>query len=144
MMSRPSMTYDRFDHRYDGVVQAGKMDVKYQDFRDVAAQGEVVFSLWSNRLQIKSLNLMSENSSLQATGKLTHFDNPELDFKYSGALDVGQLGSVIRLYELRGGKVTLNGSGTYSGTARVATQREYRGARCHLSGQRSRGARRRC
>ncbi len=117
-----SMTYDRFDRRYDGVVQAGKMDVKYQDLRDVAAQGEVVFSLWSNRLQVKSLNLVSENSSLQATGNLTHFDDPELDFKYSGALDVGQLGSVIRLYELRGGKVTLNGSGTYSGTARVATR----------------------
>ncbi len=117
-----SMTYDRLDRRYDGVVQAGKMDVKYQDLRDVAAQGEVVFSLWSNRLQVKSLNLASENSSLQATGNLTHFDDPELNFEYSGALDVGQLGSVIRLYELRGGKVTLNGSGTYSRTARVATR----------------------
>ena len=54
------MTYDRSDRRYDGTVQAGKMDVKYQDFRDVAAQGEVAFSLWSNRLQIKSLKLTSE------------------------------------------------------------------------------------
>ena len=51
-----AMTYDHGDRRYDGAVQAGKMDVKYQDLRDVAAQGEVAFSLWSNRLQIKSLN----------------------------------------------------------------------------------------
>ena len=116
------MTYERGDHRYDGAVQTGKMDVKYQDFRDVAAHGEVAFSLWSNRLQIKSLNLTSENSFLQATGELANFDNPKLDFKYSSALDVGQLGSVIRLYELRGGGLTLDGSGTYSTTAGVATR----------------------
>jgi translocation and assembly module TamB len=123
-----AMTYDRGDRRYDGAVQAGKMDVKYQNSRDVAAQGEVVFSLWSNRLQVKSLNATSENSSLQATAELTNFDNPKLDFKYSSALDVGQLGSVIRLYELRGGRVTLNGSGTYWPAAGVAT-RGYAAAR---------------
>jgi translocation and assembly module TamB len=123
-----AMTYDRGDRRYDGAVQAGKMDVKYQDSRDVAAHGEVMFSLWSNRLQVKSLNATSENSSLQATGELTNFDNPKLDFKYSSALDVGQLGSVVRLYELRGGRVTLNGSGTYWPAAGVAT-RGYAAAR---------------
>ncbi len=117
-----AMTYDRGDHRYDGAVQAGKMDVKYQDLRNVAARGEVAFSLWSNRLQIKSLNLTSENSSLQATGRLTNFDNPELEFKYSSALDVAQLGSVIRLYEFRGGRATLDGLGTYSSTTGVATR----------------------
>ena len=123
-----AMTYDRGDRRYDGAVQTGKMDVKYQDFREVAAQGEVAFSLWSNRLQIKSLNLTSENSSLQAIGELTNFDNAKLDFKYTGALDVGQLGSVTRVYELRGGRVTLDGSGTYSTAAGVAT-RGYAAAR---------------
>jgi translocation and assembly module TamB len=123
-----AMTYDRGDHRYDASVQAGKMDVKYQDFRDVAARGEVAFSLWSNRLQIKSLNLTSENSSLQATGKLSNFNSPELDFKYSSAVDVAQLGSVIRLYELRGGRARLDGSGTYSSTTGVAT-RGYAAAR---------------
>jgi len=123
-----AMTYDRGDHRYDASVQAGKMDVKYQDFRDVAARGEVAFSLWSNRLQIKSLNLTSEDSSLQATGKLSNFNSPELDFKYSSAVDVAQLGSVIRLYELRGGRARLDGSGTYSSTTGVAT-RGYAAAR---------------
>src|ERR1019366_3686207 len=123
-----AMTYDHGEHRYDAAVQAGKMDVKYQDFRDVAARGEVAFSLWSNRLQIKSLNLISENSSLQATGELTNFDHPKLDFKYSSAVDVAQLGSVVRLYEFRGGRATLDGSGTYSSTTGVAA-RGYAAAR---------------
>jgi len=122
------MTYDHLDRRYDGTVQVGKMDAKYQDFRDVAAQGEMAFSLWPNRLQIKSLKVTSEKSSLEATGKLTNFDNSELEFKYSSALDVGQLGSVTRLYQLRGGRVTLNGSGTYSTGTGLAT-RGYAAAR---------------
>ena len=32
------MTYDQVAQRYDGSVQVGKIDAKYQDFRDVAAQ----------------------------------------------------------------------------------------------------------
>jgi translocation and assembly module TamB len=123
-----AMTYDHGDRRYDGFIQTGKMDLKYQDLRDVAAQGEVTFSLWSNRLQVKSLKLKSENSSLEATGKLVNFDNPELDLKYSTELDVGELGSVARLYQLRGGRLALNGSGTYSNADGIAT-RGYAAAR---------------
>ena len=107
-----AMTYDHGDRRYDGSVQVGKMDVKYQDFRDVAAQGEVAFSLWPNRLQIKSLKLTRRILRWRRPERSRNFDNPELDFKYNSALDVGQLGSVVRLYELRGGTVTLNGSGS--------------------------------
>ena len=129
------MTYDRYERRYDGTVRAGKMDVKYQDFRDVAAQGEVAFSLWSNRLQIKSLNLVSENSSLQATGKVTNFDSPKMEFTYSSVVDVAQLGSVIRMYALRGGTVTVNGIGhLFALRAGIATRGICRGARRHLSG----------
>ena len=58
------------------------MDTKYQDFRDVAAQGEVAFNLWSNRLQIQTLKLTSEKSSLEASGTLANFNDPKLHFKY--------------------------------------------------------------
>ncbi len=116
------MTYDRVDSRYDGTIQLGKMDAKYQDFRDVAAQGEMAFSLWSNRLQIKTLKLASEKSALEASGTLSNFNSPELKFKYGGAVDVGQLGSVIRMYELRAGRMTIDGSGTYSNAAGIAAR----------------------
>ena len=52
-----AMTYDRLARRYDGSVQVGKMDAKYQDFRDLAARGELQFSLWHNQVEIKSLKL---------------------------------------------------------------------------------------
>ncbi len=71
---------------------------------------------------------MSEKSSLEATGQLTNFDNPKIQFTYSSALDVAQLGSIIRSYQLRGGSVTFSGSGTYSTTTGAAT-RGYAAAR---------------
>jgi len=109
-----TMTYDRGEHRYDGNVRVGKMDVKYEDFRDVPAQAEMQFSLWHNTAQVSSLKLTSEKSSLQAQGKLTHFDNPRIDFTYSSALDIGQAAAIARVYEMRGGTLALDGSGTYS------------------------------
>ena len=47
------MTYNHLARRYDGNVQVGKMDAKYKDFRDVAAQADLQFSLWRNRAEIK-------------------------------------------------------------------------------------------
>src|SRR5271165_1966910 len=115
-----SMTYDRGDHRYDGTLRVGKMDEKYQDLRDVPVQAEVEFSLWHDTAQIKSLKLTSEKSSLEAQGKLTHFDNLRIDFTYSTDLDVGQLGAITRNYELRAGTLTASGSGSYSETSRTS------------------------
>ena len=60
-----TMTYDRLRKRYDGSVQVGKMDSKYADFRDVPAQADLQFSLWHNQVEIKSLKLTSEQSTLK-------------------------------------------------------------------------------
>src|SRR5208283_3434666 len=106
-------TYDRHNRRYDGTLRVGKMDVKYQDLRDVPAQAEMEFTLWRDTAQIKSLKLTSQNSSLEAQGKLTHFENPRIDFTYSTTLEIGQLGAITRTYELRGGTLTASGSGSY-------------------------------
>ncbi len=122
------MTYDRTAHRYNGNIQAGKMDLKYGNFRDVAAQGMVVFNLETNQLQITTMKLASQASSLEATGTVVNFDSPELHFKYNSVLNLSHLGSVIRSYQLRGGTATFNGSGTYSAAAGLA-MRGYAAAR---------------
>src|SRR5271157_290614 len=115
-----AMTYDRRDQRYDGTLQVGKIDAKYQDYRDVAAQVELEFSLWHDTAQFKSLKLMSEGSSLEAQGKLTNFDNPRIEFTYNTTLNLPQLGAVTRSYQFRAGSLTASGSGTYSETSRTS------------------------
>ncbi len=114
-----NVTYSRLERRYDGGIQVGKMDVKYQDFRNVAARGTLDFSLRQNAIQIKSLKLTSEQSSVQVDGTVTDFDQPKVELNYQGSLDVAQLGAVARVYQLRGGTLAINGSGTYA-------QAEYR------------------
>ena len=116
-----TMTYARSDHRYDGTLRVGKVDVKYQDFRDVPAQGEMEFTLWHDTAQIKSLKIKSEKSSLEAQGKVTHFNNPQVEFTYNTSLDLGRLGAITRTYELRAGTLTARGSGRYSTRSYSAT-----------------------
>ena len=116
-----AMTYDRLARRYDGSVQVGKMDAKYQDLRDVAAQADLQLSLWHNQAEIKTLKLSSEGSSLQMTGKVTDFESPQVHLTYGSTIDVAQLGAVTRVYQLRGGTVVLDGSGTYSEAAGYAS-----------------------
>ncbi len=115
-----SMTYVQSDHRYDGTLRAGKIDAKFQDLREVPAQAEVEFTLWHDTAEITSLKVTSQKSSLEAQGKLTHFDNPRIEFTYSAGLDIGQAGAITRTYELRGGTLTASGSGNYSETDRTS------------------------
>lgn len=114
------MAYDRRDRHYDGTVRVGKIDVKYRDFRDVPAQAEMEFALLRDTAEIKSLKLTSQKSSLEAQGKVSHFDSPRAEFTYSTTLDMGQLGAIVRTYELRAGTLTASGSGNYSEIAHTS------------------------
>ena len=111
------MTYDSIAKRYDGSVQVGKMDLKYADYRDVPATADLQFSLWTNAIQLQSLKLTSEKSTLTASGKLTNFQQPQIDATYASSLDLAQIGAVIRDPQLRGGTVQMSGSGSYSQAA---------------------------
>ncbi len=112
-----SMTYDGGAQRFDGSVEVGKMDVRYQDFRDVAAQADLQFSLEHNQAEIKSLKLTSESSSLQASGKITDFNNPEIQLTYTSSIQATELGAVTRVNQVRGGTLAIDGSGGYSSAA---------------------------
>lgn len=117
-----TMTYDRLGKRFDGHLQVGKTDTKYADYRDVAAQLETEFSLWQNRAEIKSLKIVSQKSSLEASGKVVNFSNPQIQITYNGVVDIAQLGAVMREYTLRNGTASLNGSASYSPAERFSTR----------------------
>ena len=109
-----AMTFERAAQRYDGSLQIGKIDVKYQDFRDVPASADFQFSLWHNVAQLKSLRFTSEKSTLQASGKLTNFQQPQIQITYSSTLDVVQAGAITRSPQLRAGTLLLDGLVDYS------------------------------
>ena len=101
-------------HQYLGRVQTGKIDVKYQDLRAIPAAVDFQFALRDNALEVQSLKLTSQDSSLAASGKLTNFEQPEVQLTYAADVDVMQLGAITRSPQLRNGTMRLNGSGRYS------------------------------
>jgi len=109
-----TMSYDARDRRYPGSVQIGKIDLKYQDFREIPASADLQFTLWENAIQFQSLKLTSQKSTLEANGKLTNFEQPDVQLSYNGSFDIAQLGAITRAPQLRGGTLLVNGSGIYS------------------------------
>ena len=117
-----AMTYNKLAQRYDGSVQVGKADIKYQEFRDVAAQAQMQFSILHNMAEVKSLKITSEQSSIEASAKLTDFNHPQLQVTFNSTIDVAQLGAVSRTNQLRGGTLLLDGTGAYSEAAGDTSQ----------------------
>lgn len=115
------MTYDFIAKRYDGSVQVGKMDLKYADYRDVPATADLQFSLWANNFQVKALKLVSEQSTLEVSGKLNDFQKPQIEGNYSASFNLAQVGAVIRDPQLRGGSLGVSGSASYSEASGPAT-----------------------
>ena len=97
------------------------MDLKYADFRDVPATADLQFSLWANNFQVKALKLISEQSTLEVSGKLNDFQKPQIEGNYSASFNLAQVGAVIRDPQLRGGSLGVSGSASYSEAAGPAT-----------------------
>ena len=109
-----TMDYQRLRRRYDGVLHAGKIDAQFQDWRDIPASADAEFSLERNRAEVRSFKLTSQKSSVELGGTVDDFNHPRVQLTYGGTIDLAQLGSVVRVYQLRGGGATFSGSGTFS------------------------------
>ena len=109
-----TMDYQRLRRRYDSALRAGKIDAQFQDWRDIPASVDAEFSLERNRAEVRSFKLTSQKSSVELSGTVDDFNHPKLQLAYGGTIDLGQLGSIVRVYQLRGGGATFSGSGTFS------------------------------
>ncbi len=61
-------SFDRRDRRYDGTLSVGKINARYQDYRDLPLAAQSEFSVWPTRAQIKRLTLRSQNSHAELSG----------------------------------------------------------------------------
>ena len=108
------LDYKSPNHAYEGTLHAGKLDGTFQNFRPIASALDLRFTLQSDRVEVSSLKLTSQEAQLEASGAVTDLANPKLDLNYSGRADLRQLGLVARQQELRGGEFQV--SGTLTGT----------------------------
>ena len=108
------MDYQRLLRRYDASLHLGKIDAQFQDWRDIPASADAEFSLERNRAQVRSFKLTSQKSSVELSGTVEDFNHPKLQVAYEGTVDLAQAGTIVRVYQVRGGGATFSGSGTFS------------------------------
>jgi translocation and assembly module TamB len=106
-------SFDHTDRRYDGTLSVGKIDAKYQEYREVPVTSQAEFSVWQNRAEIKRLTLRSQNTWLELQGTVNDFTNPETRFDYSAQVDLPQAAAIVRVGGVRKGTATFSGSGSY-------------------------------
>jgi translocation and assembly module TamB len=115
-----TMTWFKPANRYDAKVHVGKIDTALQGIRPFATIADAEFSFSPGAAALKSLTLVSGRSRLDASAVVDDLRNPRPKVKYRAALNLGELGAIVRLLELRAGVLTLEGNGAYS-TAGFAT-----------------------
>ncbi|MCI0349666.1 MAG: translocation/assembly module TamB domain-containing protein [Acidobacteriales bacterium] len=109
-----TMGYSAPKRRYDGQLNIGKLDGKFRDYRPVSSSAEVQFGILPTEVEVKALRWSTQQTRLEAGGRLVDFNNPKLEVAYKLSVDLGQAGSIARVRELRGGVMDVNGKGTYS------------------------------
>lgn len=110
-----TMTRVPAESTYEARIRVGALSTKYGSFLPLHGKTELELGLAPGRAELRSFKLLSDRSVLEARGTLTDFRDPKIQFVYDGSLDAAELGAVVRIPELRRGKLEVNGQGTYHG-----------------------------
>jgi len=133
-----TMTHHFGERAYHAHIQVAAVETKYGDFPPVHGNTELDLQLEPGRVDLRSFKLVSEGSVLEARGTLSDFRDPKVQLTYNGSLDVVEFGGLLRMPELRRGKLEVNGEGTYHAPGFVSAGRlvlkgvEWRNRSLHL------------
>src|SRR6266850_1177933 len=108
------VSYAPGGHRYDGQLNVGKLDGQFRDYRPVSSNAEVRFSLGPKEIELKALRWSSQNTRLEASGRVTDLLNPKVEIAYNLIVDLRQAGAIARVRQLQGGEMEVHGQGAYS------------------------------
>jgi translocation and assembly module TamB len=115
------MSYSFLHQRYTGRLAIGKAETQFDGYRPVGWAGDSAFVLDKNGIQVSSLKVASEGLILQARGSVTNLADPVVKASYDLLLDLTQAGAVTRQPQLRAGKLSLKGSGSWSSQSFAAS-----------------------
>jgi translocation and assembly module TamB len=107
------LSYRASDHRYDGAAKVGMVRVTQPEWEPLTVGLEAEFRLYRDRLEVPRLRVSSNRTWVEASGAVTGLTSPVAQFAYRAVADLGELASLARYRELRGGAVQLNGEATY-------------------------------
>ncbi len=105
------MDYSFLRGRYESRLSIGKVDTAFEGFRPFSWMTTVEFSLGTTFADIKSLRWESGRSQVQASGRISNFQDPRIDATYDAHIDLAEAGVIARVHDLREGAVEFKGSG---------------------------------
>ena len=108
-----AMNYVPSQKAYDGHLDFTPLTIAYRNAPPMEVEMHVGFLLRSGETEIKSLTLSTENSKLEASGRLRNYNNPEVTLQYQAALDLSAVGKTADWKQLRAGRAELKGVGSY-------------------------------
>jgi len=108
------MNYSFLHQRYSGKLEIGKAETQFDGYRPVVWAGQAGFTLDRKGIQVNSLKAVSEGSRIQASGTMVDFASPVFKGSYEIVLDLAKAGAVARQPQLKAGKLSLTGSGSWS------------------------------
>ena len=109
-----TMNYSFLHRRYSGRAEIGRGETQFDGYRPVDWSGQAGFTLDRDGIHVSSLKATSEGSRFLANGIITNFANPTFTGNYDLVLDLTQAGGVSRHPQLKAGKLSLIGSGSWS------------------------------
>lgn len=108
-----NLSYSKADGAYSGNVAAADLAVRYQKKAPLHGSLETGFVIRPAQVEIKTLQFKTQRSSIEANGTIDDLARPKIGTKYRAALDLRELGELMDLPRLRGGRADVQGSGKY-------------------------------
>jgi translocation and assembly module TamB len=108
------MDYSFLRGRYESRLTLGKVDTMLEGLRPFAWMTTAEFSLGTTFADVKSLQWNSGRSHLQASGRISNFQNPRIDATYDAQVDLAEAAAITRRSDLREGVAAFKGSGHWS------------------------------
>ncbi len=108
------MTYSSSQKKYEGTASLASVVARYRKFPEVHGALTLTLSLAPSQVEIKSLKFSTSRSTLEASGTLTNFNNPELRVHYSASVDAAEAAALTGMPQVRSGHLDVDGAGAYA------------------------------
>ncbi len=107
------LLYDRAGSSYTLHLAAPMLDVRWRGAQELAGSLQADAQLAQNQLTLTKAILRSGDSQAELSGNLRHFAQPIIHWNVQSKLAASQLGTALRLRDLKSGTVNIKGSGDW-------------------------------
>ncbi|MGA7292685.1 MAG: translocation/assembly module TamB domain-containing protein [Terriglobales bacterium] len=108
------LNYSLLRRHYEAHVVAGSVNTRIQDYPPFVWRLDTSLILARGRAEIRSLNVISGNSTIHFAGRLQDFHNPQVSGDYHVVADLGEIAKLLRQPKVRKGTAEFVGKESWN------------------------------